>query len=53
MRASLYGHAYTPRHGPVMLYAAAGDWFAFLMIAVVIFVVLGAVRQGMKEPARK
>ena len=33
---SLYGHAYTPKHGPFTLYAMAGDWFCFLMMGLVI-----------------
>ena len=39
-RGTLYGHAYPPVHGPVSLYALAGDWFAWLMIALVIFLVI-------------
>lgn len=31
-RASHYGHAYAPKHGPVTLYAYAGDWFAWLSL---------------------
>lgn len=42
VRASLYGHAYAPVHGPVTLYAAAGDWFAFLMILWVVIAVIGS-----------
>lgn len=34
-RGSLYGHAYAPKHGPVTLYALAGDWFSWLMLASV------------------
>ena len=35
-RATLYGYAYAPKHGPVTLYALAGDWFAWLMMAWVV-----------------
>lgn len=34
VRASHYGHAYAPKHGPVSLYAMAGDWFSYLMIGL-------------------
>jgi len=33
-RSTLYGHAYAPTHGPITLYAIAGDWFAGLMLAL-------------------
>ena len=36
VQSSVYGHAYAPTHGPITLYALAGDWFALLMIALVI-----------------
>ncbi len=42
VRDSLYGHAYPPTHAPVTLYALAGDWFAFLMIALCLFFVAKA-----------
>jgi len=35
VQSSVYGHAYAPKHGPITLYALAGDWFAYLMIALV------------------
>jgi apolipoprotein N-acyltransferase len=34
-RSTLYGHAYAPNHGPLTLYAVAGDWFAALMLGLV------------------
>lgn len=42
VRASLYGHAYVPKYGPVTLYALAGDWFAWLMLLVMVVVVVVA-----------
>jgi len=42
VRGSLYGHAYAPKHGPFTLYAIAGDWFAFLMISLIIVTAIRA-----------
>ncbi|MFK7911862.1 MAG: apolipoprotein N-acyltransferase [Akkermansiaceae bacterium] len=36
IRDNLYGHAHAPKHGPVTLYAFAGDWFSWVMIALVM-----------------
>ena len=33
VRSSIYGNAYAPTHGPMTLYALAGDWFAYVMMA--------------------
>lgn len=46
VRGSLYGHAYAPKHGPMTLYALVGDWFAWLMIGLVI---LMAIRGRLKQ----
>jgi len=45
-RGTLYGHAYAPTHGPLTLYAIAGDWFAWLMIALVsINIIVSFIRK--------
>ncbi|MGB1874653.1 MAG: apolipoprotein N-acyltransferase [Akkermansiaceae bacterium] len=49
VRASLYGHAYPPRHAPATLYALAGDWFAFLMMALVIVMAVASLRRDPPE----
>ena len=36
IKSSLYGHAYAPKNGQLTLYAIAGDWFCYLMIACVL-----------------
>ena len=36
VRSSVYGHAYAPKHGPMTLYALVGDWFSYLMMALVV-----------------
>lgn len=46
VKSGLYGHAYTPKHGPATLYALFGDWFAFLMISLVIVI---AVRSKLRH----
>ncbi len=45
-RDQLYGHAYAPVKGPVTLYALAGDWFPWLMLASLAVTI---VRQRMKR----
>lgn len=45
-RGSLYGHAYAPVNGPVTLYSLAGDWFAWLMLALVA---LAMIRHRLKR----
>ncbi|MBT8036630.1 MAG: apolipoprotein N-acyltransferase [Verrucomicrobiae bacterium] len=49
VRGNLYGHAYAPVHGPVTLYAVAGDWFAMVMLAVVGFVMMRALFTRINE----
>jgi len=38
--SSVYGHAYPAKHGPFSLYALAGDWFSFLMMASICLLIL-------------
>ena len=45
VRSSIYGHAYAPLHGPITLYALAGDCFAYLMMASVLIYALRAQRR--------
>ncbi|MDG1357049.1 MAG: apolipoprotein N-acyltransferase [Akkermansiaceae bacterium] len=40
VEGSIYGHAYAPTHGPITLYALAGDWFAYMMMACVCWLAL-------------
>lgn len=40
VKSSVYGHAYAPKNGPMTLYSILGDWFSFLMMAVVPVVVV-------------
>jgi len=40
VRSSIYGHAYAPVHGPVTLYALAGDCFAYLMMVCICWLAL-------------
>ena len=40
VRSSIYGHAYAPLHGPITLYALAGDCFAYLMMVCICWLAL-------------
>jgi len=40
VRSSIYGHAYAPLHGPITLYALAGDYFAYLMMVCICWLAL-------------
>ncbi len=40
VRSSIYGHAYAPVHGPITLYALAGDCFAYLMMVCICWLAL-------------
>ena len=46
VRSSVYGHAYAPLHGPVTLYALAGDCFVYLMMVCVLVTAVQAKRRG-------
>lgn len=36
VRGSIYGHAYLPLEGPITLYSLAGDWFAYMMMSLIL-----------------
>ncbi|MGB2401903.1 MAG: apolipoprotein N-acyltransferase, partial [Akkermansiaceae bacterium] len=42
VRGSIYGHAYAPTHGPLTLYALAGDWFAYVMMGMIALFALNS-----------
>ena len=46
VRSSIYGHAYAPLHGPITLYALAGDCFVYLMMVCVLVTAVQAKRRG-------